>query len=109
MMTNKLEQETFKPLFISRSDICVVLGMKPTTLDAFIYRTENFPEKKVEENIPESNLMSGAKVKDLFKPFTCTGSYTIRYFGSLATSMKLTDHTVRIVLADSKMDKSELD
>ena len=39
MMTNKLEQETFKPLFISRSDICVVLGMKPTTLDAFIYRT----------------------------------------------------------------------
>lgn len=46
MMTNKLEQETFKPLFISRSDICEILGIKPTTLDAFIYRTENFPVKK---------------------------------------------------------------
>ncbi|CAK2954092.1 hypothetical protein [Vibrio crassostreae] len=41
---------TVEPLFISRKAIGTILGMKPTTLDAFIARTEDFPEKKYRGN-----------------------------------------------------------
>ncbi|MCQ1060814.1 hypothetical protein LRP52_40995 [Photobacterium sp. ZSDE20] len=43
---NELNTEAVKPLFITRADICKILGMKPTTLDAFIVRTASFPQKK---------------------------------------------------------------
>ncbi|PSW15769.1 hypothetical protein C9J01_01770 [Photobacterium rosenbergii] len=43
---NVLGTEAVKPLFITRADLGKLLGMKPTTLDAFIARTTSFPEKK---------------------------------------------------------------